>query len=96
MLLSPDEWSILNQENQPSKSNFTACQNSLSEHSFSGVPASLYKPTKSVPHTFQASANSDQNSQSSRRTDRLTDRRRVIQYQRDNNLGLTWEGLADL
>ncbi len=31
-----------------SESKFTACQNSLSEHSFEVVPASLYNLTKSV------------------------------------------------
>ena len=34
-------------------SNFTACQNSLGEHSFEGVPASLYSLTKSVPDPFK-------------------------------------------
>ncbi len=29
--------------------NGPACQNSQSEHSFEGVPASLYNLTKSVP-----------------------------------------------
>ena len=40
---------FLNQANRTTESNFTACQNSLSEHSFEGVPASLYNLTKSVP-----------------------------------------------
>ena len=40
---------FLNQANRTSWSNFTACQNSPSEHSFECVPASLYKLTKSVP-----------------------------------------------
>ncbi len=40
---------FLNQANRISECNFTACQNSVSEHSFEGVPASLYNPTKSVP-----------------------------------------------
>ena len=35
--------------NWTSESNFAACQNSLSEHSFEGVPAFLYNLTKSVP-----------------------------------------------
>ncbi len=38
-----------NQANRTSESNVTACQNSLSEHSFEGVPSSLYNLTKSVP-----------------------------------------------
>ncbi len=50
-----NRWSItgfLNQANRTSESHFTACQNSLSEHSFEGVPASLYNLTKSVPDPF--------------------------------------------
>ena len=32
---------------------YPTSQNSLSEHSFEGVPASLYNLTKSVPDPFQ-------------------------------------------
>ena len=38
--------------NRTGESNFTACQNSIGEHSFEGVPASLYNLTKSVPDPF--------------------------------------------
>ncbi len=45
----PTNAPLQNQANQTNESNFIACQNSLSEHSFAGVPASLYNLTKSVP-----------------------------------------------
>ena len=44
-----------------SESNFTACQNSVSEHSFEGVPASLDNLTKSVPGPFKQCTTSDEN-----------------------------------
>ncbi len=40
---------FLNQANRISECNFAACQNSVSEHSFEGVPGSLYYLIKSVP-----------------------------------------------
>ena len=40
---------FLNQANQTSESNSTACQSSVSEHLFAGDPASLYEITKSDP-----------------------------------------------
>ncbi len=42
----------LNQANRPSESNSTACENSVSEHSFADIQASLYNLTKSVPDPY--------------------------------------------